>query len=361
MGLEHDERTTEPEGEEVDEDVKRRNFLAVTGTVLFGAPVFGVPELTEEPRTLRDVLAQAPERVGAGDVARYGETVARLGVLDREAGGMAAREALAATATTGERLLSAQMAEPVRQELLYTVSEAHRLAGWASGDVGLVDHCRWHLRRAVDFAAGDNARVAQVLCSAGDMEKHHGAPNDALKLFQLAQINVEQNWEPQAAAVVAGLSASPYLAMGHSDKARASVQQSRRLFAEAQGEESQEPLPFFAFYGPGHGLLAATGSKLTDYEPAHADVQAALRTRPEYDVRCNALDTIVLATVLLNAGELAEGIAETRRALSLATEVGSQRVRDRLEPLERALAARRDTSCQELARAARALRSPQSI
>jgi hypothetical protein len=77
------------------------------------------------------------------------------------------------------------------------------------------------------------------------------------------------------------------------------VARSRELFADANPADSQ---PFFSFYGPGHGLLAASSSKLANYDVARADIVSALRTRPSYDVRCNALDTIVLATVALNAG-----------------------------------------------------------
>lgn len=76
---------------------------------------------------------------------------------------MAAREALAATATTGEKLLSAQAVPDVHQQLRYAVSEAHRLAGWASGDVGLIDHCRYHMHKALDFAAGSAERVSAIL------------------------------------------------------------------------------------------------------------------------------------------------------------------------------------------------------
>lgn len=86
------------------------------------------------------------------------------------------------------------------------------------------------------------------------------------------------------------------------------------------------------------------------------DVTNALRTRPEFDVRCNALDTIVLATTNIQAGELREGIPQTQRALKLVREVGSQRVRDRLEPLEAALVSHNDSTCQDLARIVRQTR-----
>jgi hypothetical protein len=128
MGLAYDGDSTEPAAEEVDEDVERRNFLAIAGAIIFGTPVFGDPR----PLTLRDVALQPPARVGPSDVVAFEQTVARLDVLDREAGGMAAREALAATAKTGETLLSTQASPDVHQRLRYAVSEAHRLAGWAS-------------------------------------------------------------------------------------------------------------------------------------------------------------------------------------------------------------------------------------
>jgi len=314
--------------------------------------MFGDPE----PITLRDVVTRPPSRIGVSDVTAFEQTTVRLGVLDREAGGMAAREVLVVTAATGERLLTAQCADEVRQRMRYAVADAHRLAGWACGDVGLVDHCRWHMTKAMNYASGSPDRVAQVLAAAGDMEKHYNAPDDALKLFQLAAAGAATSADPRIGAVLHGLSASAYLALGHAEQARSALRQSRTLFAEAQGEQAS--LSFFASYGPGHGLLAATGAKLADYEYARADVQRALDTRPAYDVRCNALDTIVLATILVNAGELRDGISETRRALGLVAEVGSQRVRDRLEPLERALLTRRDSTCQDLARRVRTLRAP---
>ncbi|MGH8604079.1 MAG: hypothetical protein ACREXR_15305, partial [Gammaproteobacteria bacterium] len=76
-----------------------------------------------------------------------------------------------------------------------------------------------------------------------------------------------------------------------------------------------------------------------------------------FDVRCNALDTIVLAATNIQTGELRDGIPQTQRALKLVHEVGSQRVRDRLEPLETALASRNDSTCQDLARVVRQVRT----
>jgi tetratricopeptide (TPR) repeat protein len=186
------------------------------------------------------------------------------------------------------------------------------------------------------------------------MEKHHGAPNDALKMFQLAEVG-SADADQQVGAVITALSATAYQKLGYSDKARSHLQKARVLFSEGQPERAG---PFFAFYGNGAGVLAAGESKLGDFEVARVDVTNALRARPEFDVRCNALDTIVLATTNIQAGELRDGIPQTQRALKLLREVGSQRVRDRLKPLEAALVSRNDSTCQDLARVVRQVRTP---
>ena len=163
MGLAYDETchpAPPPDETEVDEDVKRRALLAAGGMVMFGAPVFGVPD--SSALTFRDVISNPPRHIGMQDVTTYEQVITRLGLLDRESGGIAAREMLAAVAQGGEELLNAECAAPVRQRLLDAVSEAHRLAGWASGDVGLIDQCRWHMHRALDRARA--SRSGWLVC-----------------------------------------------------------------------------------------------------------------------------------------------------------------------------------------------------
>jgi tetratricopeptide (TPR) repeat protein len=343
LGLAFDDPTWTCAGPvEVDDQVERRRFLALAGSVVFGQAVLGEPD----ELTAGAVPSRPPTRIGPADVRRLEQTAARLGVLDRELGGSAAREALAATARTADQLLAAAAVPRVHAQLCRVASEAHRLAGWAAGDAGVSTACRWHLARALELAGGDGERVAQVLASMADMEKHSGNYEHALKLLQLGQAAAGGSADPQVHAVLHGLSASAFLALGRADLATDQLRAARTLFAQAEPAVS---LPFFAYYGPGYGLLAAVENKLGDYEPAQADVRAALRTRPTYDLRCTALDTVVLATVLLRAGELAEGMTQARRALALAGEMGSQRVLDRLAPLQSVLAAHRDSTCRDLA------------
>lgn len=57
--------------------------------------------------------------------------------------------------------------------------------------------------------------------------------------------------------------------------------------------------------------------KLGNFDGARREALLALQKRPKYDSWCNALDTIILTTTNMRAGEVREGIQNTQRALCL--------------------------------------------
>lgn len=346
MGLAYEEPREEPE---VDEDVERRKLLALAGAIMFGVPVFGEPE----PLAVRRVLLDPPRRVGMSDVRMYEQTMVELQALQRQVGGLATREPLAATAKAGEQLLAAEATPEVHRRLRYLVSDAHRRAGWAAGDVGLVDDYRAHMHAALDFAAGDPDRVAQVLCTAGAIEKSLGGSEFALKLLQVGQVAAAQSVDPQVRAVLGGETVAGYVTAGRADLAKKELVTARSLFADADITKS---LPGFAAYGNGHGVLASAELKLGNFEAARTEILHALRKRPKDDAWCNALDTIILATTNMRAGEVREGVQDTQRAIVLVGRVGSHQLQQRMRPLADELDKRRDSTCRDLARAVRQFR-----
>jgi transcriptional regulator with XRE-family HTH domain len=347
MGLAYD--GAEPV-QEVDEDVERRKLLALAGAVLCGVPVFGEPE----PLAVRRVLSEPPQHIGISDVRMYEATMLQLQALQRQVGGRATREPLAAMAKAGEQLLEAQAAPEVHQRLRFLVSDVHRRAGWAAGDSGLVDDYRAHMHAALDFAQGDSDRVALVLSTAGSMEKSLGNSEFALKLLQVGQVAAKTSGDPQVRAVIGGETVDGYVAMGRPDMARKELNTARSLFADADISKS---LPGFASYGNGHGVLASAELKLRNYAAARQEILTALRKRPTHDHWCNALDTIILATTNIRAGEVREGIQDTQRALTLVKQVGSWQLGERLMPLAGELEKRNDSTCQDLARTVRMVRT----
>ncbi len=348
MGLAYGEDEPAPAGE-VDEDVERRKLIALAGALLFGTPVFGEPE----PLAVRRVLTDPPRRVGMTDVRMYETTIVELQALQRGVGGMATREPLAATARAGELLLDAEATPDVHQRLKFLVSDAHRRAGWAAGDVGLVDDYRAHMHAALDLAVGDPDRIAQVLCTAGATEKSLGDPEFALKLLQIGQTAAAGSADPQVRAVLGGEAVAGYVTAGRPDMAKRELITARSLFADADISKS---LPGFAAYGNGHGVLASGELKLGNFEAARGEILKALRKRPRDDAWCNALDTIILATVNMRAGEVREGIQDAQRALVLVRRVGSRQLQDRMMPLADELDRRDDSTCRDLARVVRAVK-----
>ena len=305
MGLAYGEHDRAQPVGEVDEDVERRKLLAIAGALLFGAPIFGQPE----PLAVRRVLADPPRRVGMADVRMYEQTLLQL-----------------------------------------LVSDVHRRAGWAAGDVGLIDDYRAHMHAALDLAAGDPDRVALVLCTAGAIEKSLGDPEFSLKLLQVGQTAAATSTDPQVRAVLGGEAVAGYVAMGRPDMARKELAAARSLFADADVSQS---LHGFAAYGNGHGVLASAEQKLGNYDAARTEILTALRKRPKDDAWCNALDTIILATINMQAGEIGAAVQDTQRALMLVQRVGSPQLHNRMMPLADELGRRNDSTCRDLARAVR--------
>lgn len=336
--------------QEVDENVERRKLLAIAGAIMFGTPVFGEPE----PLIVRRVLMDPPRRIGMIDVQVYGQTVAQLRALQSQVGGMAAREPLAATARAGDELLKAEAAVEVHQRLRLLVSDAHRLAGWAAGDVGLIDDYRAHIHQALDLAVGSPERIAQVLCTAGSMEKELGDPKYALKLLQLGQMSASDCSDPRVRAVLGGEAVAGYIAFGNPDMAKRELGTARRVFADADRSQS---VPGFGSYGQGHAMWAVGEMQLGNFEVARGDIMNALAERSPDDVWCNSLDTIILATISMQSGEIREGIQQTHRALALVRQVGSRRLEERMLPLADLLASRQDSTCRDLARVIRLMNS----
>ena len=346
-GEHHEPRPVSLVDEEEAEAVKRRGLLSVgMAMVIKPTPTYVKPPATP------DVPLEPPAKVGLTDVQIYENTVAQLEKLDRRVGGMASSEPLVAMAVTGEQLLTAQMQPDVHQRLCYAVSEAHRCAALALGDARLVEACRAHAHRALDLAAGDRDRIAQILCTSGSIEKSYGEVGFGLELVQLAQVAAAVSRDPQVGAVLAGEAAAAYHALGYPEKARQELDTARRSFGEPTSGAS---LPFFASYGNGHAALAAAEQQLGNYDAARTDGMTALELRPVGEERSTALDTVILAITNVRAGELREGVQQASQALVLAQRVGSRRVRARLTPLAQALARRNDSTCRDLARAARSL------
>ncbi|MGH3914253.1 MAG: helix-turn-helix domain-containing protein, partial [Pseudonocardiaceae bacterium] len=222
---------TEPDDTQT-EGERGANLFRHGATVLFGAPIFSraAPIRVESAPT----PTPAPDRVGLTDVARVAATTERLGQLAGDLGGIPVTDALTAHAQASEALLGATMGEPIRQQLLVAVSDAHSAAGGAAAGAGLCDLARQHYVRSMNCAgaAGDRLRIVVSVDSLGRMEVFD-VPNEALKFFQLGAATAPT---PLIRAKLEYDCAWALGLLGLAGEARSALRRARDTYEAARGE-----------------------------------------------------------------------------------------------------------------------------
>ncbi|MDQ4104078.1 MAG: helix-turn-helix transcriptional regulator [Actinomycetota bacterium] len=349
MGLAHahdlESEPLSPEDGE-SEDERRDNLFRHAATVLYGKPVFGAVKSIR----VMDAPTPVPRRIGLGDVKQVAATTERLGQLVGDLGGISMTEALTAHTRASEALFGAAMREPVRQQLLVALADAHRTAGSAAAGAGLGDLAREHNIRSMDCAAaaGDMLRAVVSLDHLGHTELQ-AEPNEALKLFQLGAATAPS---PLPCALVEYDCALALSLLGLTEESLATLRRARVTYQAASDEP--RPWKYFAAALPhteGRVYLALGYFDRAVVAFAEAEDGAS------HAVGCSMDNFGHLAAAQLRCGELRSGLRTAERAISLARGLRSVSVRDNLAPLQEAAAARRDSACQDLAHELSTLRS----
>ncbi|MGH3976585.1 MAG: helix-turn-helix domain-containing protein [Pseudonocardiaceae bacterium] len=327
--------------EEVDEGVLRRDLLAAGSVALVGAPVLG--RLLDTPSVPGEM--GLPSQVGMADVAEIKNTTEQLRNAARTQGGQA--RAVSAAALEYGRLTQVPAADAVTLRLSAQLAELNILAGWCCYDSGLRRRARWHYRKAIDHAttARDTYQLADALQYIGILERADGHPNDAMKFYQLAEIRLGAKGDPGLLAWGHGLSALALANMGH-------PQATEQLATAWDGWH-----PSNAFERADMDYQTAlVYMELNDLDAAERFVtviNGAGRHRP-----VGTFAEILRATIHVRAGE-PRGTQLAHNAITAATKLSSDRVRQRLLPLADELDARRGSDYQELARMARQIATTQ--
>ncbi|WP_433870754.1 helix-turn-helix domain-containing protein [Saccharopolyspora sp. CA-218241] len=344
MGLAYDGATAvrvgsakNPEAEE-DESVKRRNFLSHAATVTMGAAVLGVEASAWNPASAQ---TPAPTRIGMTDVQQIQAATKALRDLDYRYGGGTCRDAVVAQLSWAQQLLDASATEQVRRHLFVALADMHSLAGWTSFDTGLLDPARGHFGKALEFAkqAGDEGLVACVLYRMGRVYLHYQEPNEALKLFQLGQVAAQESGCALTVAVLSANQAWAYGMLNRPDQVHQMLGRTKDEFARHDGREAPDWVRFFDANDL-HCMIGSAQDALAVYSPEkHAPlaVAATMKANASYGPsmqRSHVFGLSMQATNHIRSGDLQEGIRTGRKALQLAERVKSQRIVDRMRPLQ---------------------------
>ncbi len=327
----------------VTDEMRRRALLAAAGAAaLSGHPLLG--ELLTLPAPAE---APLPSRLGMADVVEIERLTRHLRDLARERGGQS--DLVRAVADQSMRLCAVPAPEPVAVRLGSALAELNELAGWCCADSGH-DGSAWHyFQRAVELAGKvrDVFQVSSTLRYAGAIEREHGRPNDAIKLFQLGQITLmgALDDDPRIEVVAAWLAGESALAladMGH-EQAPAAL---------ARARDGWEAPDSFERSGMDE-LTARVYLNLGRLDVAESYAAGAVRAWGSGERRNGVLADITLATIHVRAGE-PDGVRLAKGAIDGAALLRSVRARERwLEPLAAALEARPGSDAGELARMAR--------
>jgi transcriptional regulator with XRE-family HTH domain len=318
----------------------RANLIRHGTTVMFGRPVFD----SAAPIRAKDVPTPVPRRIGPAAVGHVAVTTERLGRLIGDFGGIPVTDALTAHTRASEALLGATMRAPVRQQLLVALSDAHRAAGSAAVSAGLRDLACQHFVRDMDCASagGDLRRAVLSLGRLGMLELRAGQPNEALKFFQLGAATAPTR------LTRAVLEYHCAWALGLLDGAADALRELRRA-AESFAAGRDEPRPWEHFATDLPHIEGCTYFALGRFDRAAVALSAAVEGMSHAMV-CTMSNSGLLAAAQLRCGELRSGLSTATRVVGLARDLRSVWVRDGLAPLQQAAAARRESTCQDLAR-----------
>lgn len=369
MGLAYDASSTALAGtaaadqrDDPGEDEQVRRLLAHAAQVTIGATV-GDAEEWAEP--LPPTETPVPYRIGMADVEQIEAVTRTLRALDYRHGGGVCRDAVVAQLTWSQRLLRATCPESVTLRLHQALADQHNLAGWTSFDVGLYGAARGHLARALEQAkyARNSSLAANVLYRMGRVHLHCDRILDALRFFQLGQICAQDASCERTVAMLFANEAWAYALLGDGDLALKSINRASDELARARDRESPAWVSFFGTAD----LDATSGMVHADLAVTHLDshlgiaerfLTEALGQRDPSMARSRAFELTALATVQLRAGDMSSGLANGDEAVTLATEIRSVRIIDRLAPLQAVAMMRAHSGdAQDLARRISAVRA----
>ncbi|MBV8540853.1 MAG: helix-turn-helix transcriptional regulator [Pseudonocardiales bacterium] len=354
FGAYAEEVTTATPPERVDEDVLRRHFqhlLALSAAAACGGETTRIGELATG-LTAPSAPVDLPSRIGAADVAAIRSQTGHLRILARTYGGQA--RAAAVLTESADQWLTVDASDAARRALLAELSELHTITAWCCHDVGAVARSHYHFGRAVELAidAGDAYRAADAMRNAGSMLTDRSQPNNALKLLQLAglQLSAAPRDDPRVPVLRSWLAVVSAYALARLEP---KVCQGQARSSLAKARDGWEP-PSAHARADMDLITALTLLHLGRLDSAEAAVTTSIQTwKRGTDRREGVVADITLARLHVQASDR-DGLPLAAAAIDDAARLRSGLARElHLTSLADALGSRPGSDAQSLAHRAR--------
>lgn len=286
----------------------------------------------EHPRTIR---------IGGADVHRLEAATEAFRALDYRHGGGSCRDAVEALVPYAELMLLGVVQEPTVPRLCTAVADLHNLVGWTSFDEGRPGAALAAFGRALELAttAGNDELLANICYRIGRVHLHYDAVEEALNQFERGQAAARRTGSLHARAILSANMAWADAKQGGASAALARLHAARDEFAAAASVAA--PPPWAAFFGE-TDLAAMTGTvyaelaQVVSVRHATEAIDALTIATDGYGramTRSLALTQIWLATARALAGDLDEAARVGGAAIEVATELQSERTKQRMSSL----------------------------
>jgi tetratricopeptide (TPR) repeat protein len=305
-----------------------RELYGKTNEELGFPPDPGSEPLAEE---LADHLVVA-QRVDAQTVDLFRQQTEVVRRTDRRFGSAVRLDQLRTHISEVERLLRHTIIRQHREQLAAALADASTLAGWDALDAGSVGQAWEHHERAKTAAreSGSAALLAHATGQQAFILMDIGRTADALALLHEAQEIAGERVPPLLRSWLAAALGEGYAAVGDRAGALRSFDQASTLLPN----ETTHPDLAFLFLGGSH-LDRWRGNVLAQLGEPEAIQQLtnALAASPADFVRARAAVHVDLAFAHARAGSRDEAREHARQARRLVSQLGSVRLRRRLERL----------------------------
>jgi hypothetical protein len=282
------------------------------------------------------VIPGAPGRlVGRDDASVVLEMTRSFRQIDNRYGAGSIRSAVDAYLSSEVRpaLLGGRFTRGSRRYFQLASVELHQLAGWIAYDVGDDSRGKLHLRDALSIAsdAGDDALASEMLAAMSHQAAFSRRSDEAIDLAIAARRSAIHSGAPALHAESFALEAQGLALRGDKRSCISALQRAERAFLSSTAENTPPWLRYF----DGAYLSAKFAHALRDVgQPTDAErfARNSLQMTDGYE-RGKLFNTALLATILIDAGQLDEAVAIARSAVKMAGQVRSSRARGYLQDI----------------------------
>ncbi|GAA4895927.1 helix-turn-helix transcriptional regulator [Streptomonospora salina] len=324
-----------------DDSEEPRWLLAHAAHITVGI-VDGDFEAPEGPDT-----ASIPGRVEDADVEHLEAMTEIVRAADYRYGGGVAMDAIAAYLERARRYTQAEGDPDVSHRLRVALADLYNLAGWSAFDTGAHGSARRYFAHALVEAkrSGAPSLSANILYRTGRLYLHQGSYQDALRFFQLGQLEAQNSSCTLTVSLLCANEAWALALLDDENGALQSLQRAQDEFTRADPTHAPSWVRFFC-EADIYAMTGVASVSLTTQTPrsqarATENLLRGLHMRDADMERSKAFEQSALATAHLAQGDIDEGVAVGHQAADVAGRLRSRRVTQRLAPVERAARAAR--------------------